>query len=116
LRIAVLWILSQWVPAVFVAMLRALRRHWAHVTTSAHPNAAAEYAWTVIPWLILALCLAPAVHRVLAANEKTTCICGLLVDGMTQPPDFPPAVKNNCIEMQSAVDPIRTVFNCGESP
>ena len=116
MRIAVLWVLLAVAAGVFVAMLGALRHHWAHVTTSAHPNAGAEYVWTVIPWLILALCLAPAVHRVLAANEKTTCICGLLVDGMTQPPDFPPAVKNNCIEMQSAVDPIRTVFNCGNSP
>jgi hypothetical protein len=97
-------------------MLGALRHHRARVTTSAHPNAAAEYVWTVIPWLILALCLAPAVHRVLAADENTTWIRCLLVDGMTQPPNCPPAVENNCVEMQSAVDAIRTVFNCGNSP
>jgi len=85
LRIAVLWVLLAVAAGVFVAMLGALRHHWAHVTTSAHPNAGAEYVWTVIPWLILALCLAPAVHRVLAAEENTTCVCCLLVDGMTQP-------------------------------
>jgi heme/copper-type cytochrome/quinol oxidase subunit 2 len=47
-------------------MLFALRRHRAAVRTSPQPQTAIEYVWTVIPWLILALCVAPAVRRVLA--------------------------------------------------
>jgi heme/copper-type cytochrome/quinol oxidase subunit 2 len=52
---------------VVVATLDAVRRHRAHTTTLVQSNAT-EYVWVVIPWLIVALCVAPAVHRVLAAD------------------------------------------------
>jgi len=112
LRIAILWVVLTTGAGVFVAMLVALRRHRAHVTTSAQSKAAAEYVWTVVPWVIFALCVAPAVRLVLAAGEGDVCIDCHLADGIVQPA-YPPIAKNQCIGMQPAVDPIRTVFNCG---
>lgn len=112
MRIAVLWVLLAIGGGVFAAMLNALRHHRAHLTTSAQPKATAEYVWTVLPWLIVVLCVAPAVQRVLAAAEVDMCMSCHLADGMAQPPAYPPVAENKCIEMQSAVDPIRTRFNC----
>lgn len=71
----------------------------------------AEYVWTVVPWLIVALCAAPAVHRVLAA-EVDMCMSCYLAEGMAQPPTYPPLAESKCIEIQSTLDPIRSVFNC----
>jgi heme/copper-type cytochrome/quinol oxidase subunit 2 len=64
MRVAVLWTLSAIGVAVFVAMFVSVWRHRALATTSV-PGAAAEYAWQMIPCLIVALCAAPAVHRAL---------------------------------------------------
>ena len=86
------------------------------MTTSAQPNAIAEYVWTVVPWLILALCFNVAVHRLLATDEGDVCMSCYLADGMAQPPAYPLIANNKCIEIQSAVDPVRTAFNCGYSP
>ena len=86
------------------------------VRTSAQPNAIAEYVWTAVPWLILALYFVAAVHRLLAAGEGDMCMSCQLGEGIAQPPVYTPIAKNECIEIQSAADPIRTVFNCGYSP
>jgi len=67
MRIAVLWIVLATGASVFVAMLDAARRRRAQATTFVQPNAT-EYVWVLIPWLIVVLCAAPAVHRVLAAE------------------------------------------------
>jgi hypothetical protein len=48
--------------ALFVAVLFALRSHRLRATDS---GAAVEYAWAVLPWVMVALCAAPAVHRFL---------------------------------------------------
>ena len=39
-----------------------------------------------------------------------------LADGLGQPPGYPPLAKNQSIEMQSAVNPIRMVLNGGYAP
>jgi heme/copper-type cytochrome/quinol oxidase subunit 2 len=67
MRIAVLWVVLATGVGVFAAMLAATRLHRAHATTFVQPNAT-EYVWVVIPWLIVAICAAPAIHRVLAAE------------------------------------------------
>jgi len=116
LRITVLWVVLATGAGVFAAMLIALRHHRAHVTTSTQPRAAAEYVWTVVPWLILALGAGPALHRVLAAGEGDVCMSCHLAVVMAQPPPYPPFTTNKCIGTQSAGDPIRTAFKCGYSP
>jgi hypothetical protein len=51
--------------AVLVAVLFAIRSHRLWATDS---RAAVEYAWAVVPWLMVALCAAPAVHRFLGLH------------------------------------------------
>ena len=65
MRIFLLWNLLVASGGVFVAMMLAIRAHRLRVTDS---NAAVEYAWAVLPWVMVALCAAPAVHRLLAAG------------------------------------------------
>ena len=79
-------------------------------------KAIAEYVWTLVTWLILALCVAAAVDRLLAAGAKDMCIACVVADGIGQPPAYPPIATNKSIEMQPAVDAIRTALNCGYSP
>ena len=70
----------------------------------------------MISWLMLTLYLAAAVHRLLAAREDGVCMSCHLADSMAQASAYPPIGNNKCIEEQSAVDPIRTAFNCGHPP
>ena len=79
-------------------------------------KAIAEYVWTLVTWLILALCVAAAVGRLLAANAKDTCMGCVVAEGLGQPPAYLPFATNKCIEMQLAVDAVRTALNCGYSP
>ena len=65
MRVGVLWTLLAIGTAVFGAMLVSEWRHQARATTPV-PKAAAQYVWAMIPCLIVALCAAPAVQRVLA--------------------------------------------------
>jgi hypothetical protein len=51
--------------ALCVAILLATRSHRLRATDS---RAAVEYAWAVVPWVMVALCAAPAVHRILAGG------------------------------------------------
>lgn len=67
MRIAVLWVVLATGTAVLVGMLDAARRHRAQVELFARANAT-EYVWLAIPWVIVALSVAPAVRRVLAAE------------------------------------------------
>ena len=54
---------------VFTAMLVSVWRHQSRAPAAAQPNAVvSEYVWTTVPWIILAICVAPAVHEVLAAG------------------------------------------------
>ena len=50
--------------AVFLAMLVSIRWYNAIVVPPAQSKFAVEYAWSLIPWLIVVLCAAPAVHRI----------------------------------------------------
>jgi heme/copper-type cytochrome/quinol oxidase subunit 2 len=70
MRIAILWAALVMGAAVLVAMLVAMRRHRARAASLAQAIAAAEYLWVVVPWLIVALCVTPAVHRILAAGLR----------------------------------------------
>jgi heme/copper-type cytochrome/quinol oxidase subunit 2 len=63
MRIAVLWTLLAIGVGVLVATLISVWRHQARTTIPAR-KAVAEYVWTLIPFLIVALFVAPSVHRV----------------------------------------------------
>jgi hypothetical protein len=65
MRIFLLWNLLVASGAVVIAMLLAIRSHRLRATD---PRAAVEYAWAVVPWVMAALCAAPAVQRFLAAG------------------------------------------------
>lgn len=68
-RVAFLGFVLLTALAVFIAMLVSVWRHQTHAPTPAKPNAVfREYVWTGVPWIILAICVAPAVHEVLAAG------------------------------------------------
>jgi hypothetical protein len=64
MRVIVLWILLTVGAAVFLAMLVSNRWYKAIVVPPAEWKFAVEYASSLIPWLIVVLCAAPAVHRV----------------------------------------------------
>jgi heme/copper-type cytochrome/quinol oxidase subunit 2 len=68
MRVALLWFMLTISVGLFVQMLLALRNYRAHNTVIRHPRAAVEYGWALVPWLILALGAAPALHRILAAG------------------------------------------------
>lgn len=65
MKIFLLWNLMVASGAVVIAMLLAIRSHRMRATDS---RAAVEYAWAVVPWLTVALCAAPVVHRFFAAG------------------------------------------------
>lgn len=68
MRVALLWFVLAIGGGLFVHMLVALRNCRAHNTVLTHPRAAAEYGWATVPWLIIALVVASAVHRIFAAG------------------------------------------------
>ena len=71
MRVALVWTVLVIALGVFIAMLVGVWRHRAHATTAAQPNAlASEYAWATVPWIIMALCVTPAVRQVLAAERS----------------------------------------------
>jgi hypothetical protein len=65
MKIFLLWNVMVASGAVVIAMLLAIRSHLLRTTDA---RAAVEYAWAVVPWVTVALCAAPAVHRFLAAG------------------------------------------------
>ena len=65
MKLFLLWNLLVASGAVLVAMLLAIRSHRLRAVDS---RAAIECAWAVLPWVMAALCAAPAVHRLLAAG------------------------------------------------
>jgi hypothetical protein len=65
MKIFLLWNLLVASGAVVIAMRLAIRSHRLRATDS---RAAVEYAWAVVPWVMVALCAAPAVQRFLAAS------------------------------------------------
>lgn len=68
MRVALLWFMLAISAGLFVAMLLALRNYRVHNTVRRHSKAAVEYAWAIVPWLIVALGAAPAVRRLFAAG------------------------------------------------
>jgi hypothetical protein len=68
MRVALLWFVLAISGELFVHMLLALRNCRARNTVLTYPRAAAEYGWTTVPWLIIALVVAPAVQRIFAAG------------------------------------------------
>jgi heme/copper-type cytochrome/quinol oxidase subunit 2 len=67
MRMALLWMLLAIGAGVFVAMLLAIWRQGAHRRTP-EPTPIVEYVWAVVPWLLVALCVAPSVRRILASE------------------------------------------------
>jgi hypothetical protein len=65
MRIFLFWNLLVASGALVIAMLLAIRCHRLRRTDW---RAAVEYAWAVVPWLTVALCAAPVVHRFFAAE------------------------------------------------
>ena len=65
MRIFLLWNSLVASGAMVVAMLLAIRSYRLRATDS---RAAVECAWAVVPWVVVALCAAPVVHRFLAAG------------------------------------------------
>ena len=69
MRVAFVWSALVIALVVFIAMLVGVWRHQAHAKVAGHTTAlVSEYVWTTVPWIILAICVAPAVHEVLAAG------------------------------------------------
>jgi heme/copper-type cytochrome/quinol oxidase subunit 2 len=69
MRIAFVWSVLVIALGVFMAMLVSVWRHQSLAPTTGESNTVvSEYVWTSIPWIILAICVAPAVHEVLAAG------------------------------------------------
>ena len=68
MRVVFLWYMLAISVGLFVTMLLALRNHRAHCTVRTHAQAAVEYGWAIVPWLIVALGAAPAVRRLFAAG------------------------------------------------
>jgi hypothetical protein len=62
MAIFLLWNLLVAGGSLLVAVLFAIRSHRLRATDS---RAAVEYAWAVLPWVMVALCAAPVVHRLL---------------------------------------------------
>ena len=68
MRVVALWVVLAISAGVFVAMLLALRNYRARNAVLIPPKAVAEYGWAIVPWLIVALGAAPAVHHIFAAR------------------------------------------------
>jgi heme/copper-type cytochrome/quinol oxidase subunit 2 len=68
MRVALLWFILAIGTGLFMTMLLVLRHHRAHNTLRIHPNAVVEYGWAIVPWVIVAVALAPAVRRLFAAG------------------------------------------------
>jgi heme/copper-type cytochrome/quinol oxidase subunit 2 len=65
MRVALLWTVLVIATGLFLAVLVATWHHRAHPTTPSQPTAVRECFWAMVPWLIVVLAAAPAVHRVL---------------------------------------------------
>jgi heme/copper-type cytochrome/quinol oxidase subunit 2 len=69
MRVAFVWAILLIAIGIFIAMLFSVWRHQFHAPTAARPGAVVnEYVWTTVPWIILAICIAPAMHAVLVAR------------------------------------------------
>jgi hypothetical protein len=68
MRVALLWFMLAISMALFMGMLLALRDYRAHNTVLRHPRGVVEYAWAVVPWVIVAVSAAPAVRRIFTAG------------------------------------------------
>lgn len=71
MRIFTLQLCGAVAALVFVAMLSAIARYRARNLRQGvcQTTALAEYAWAAIPWLMVAVCALPAVHRIVAGHD-----------------------------------------------
>ena len=69
MQVALVWTSLVIALVVFIAMLVGVWRHQAHAKIAGRSTAlVSEYVWSTVPWIIVALSAAPAVHEVLAAG------------------------------------------------
>ena len=68
LRVAFAWFTIAIAIGLFLATLFATHRGRRHMAQPFHSSAVIEYAWALVPWLIVALCLSPAVQRILTTG------------------------------------------------
>ena len=71
MRIVLLWSVLAIAGGAFIAMLAALCQHHVHATGAKPKDFFADAVWSLIPWIIVAVCAAPAVHRILGSSAAT---------------------------------------------
>jgi heme/copper-type cytochrome/quinol oxidase subunit 2 len=70
MRLVALEVLAAVVALVFLALMVATALHRSARAAQALPqgSALAEYLWALVPWLMMAACVIPAVRRIVAAG------------------------------------------------
>jgi len=68
MTVAFAWLTIVIACGLFVGTLFATHIGRRQMAQPFHANAFIEYAWATMPWLIVALCLSPAVHRILTTS------------------------------------------------
>jgi len=69
MRVAFVWTALVIALVVFIAMLVGLWRHQAQAKIAGQSIAlVSEYVWNTVPWIIVALCVAPAVNHFVASE------------------------------------------------
>ena len=69
MRLVVLEVLAVVAALVFLTMLAATAMHRSSFgpEDTYRRSALVEYLWTLVPWLMMAACVLPAVRRIVAA-------------------------------------------------
>jgi heme/copper-type cytochrome/quinol oxidase subunit 2 len=70
MKVVLLCIMLAVSGGVFATMLLATHYNRKRGAVPAHMSAFIEYGWAIIPWLIVALAAAPAIHRVLSTAAE----------------------------------------------
>jgi heme/copper-type cytochrome/quinol oxidase subunit 2 len=70
MRLILLEILAVVAALVFLSMMGAIASHRSasRVQGLRKDSAVSEYLWAVVPWLMIAACVLPAVRRILALD------------------------------------------------
>jgi len=70
MRIVILEILAVVALLTFLSMLGSIAKHRAAARADDpwRDSALAEYLWAMVPWLMTAACLVPAVRRIIASG------------------------------------------------
>jgi heme/copper-type cytochrome/quinol oxidase subunit 2 len=67
-RVGLVWLTIAVAGGLFLATLLATYRSRRRVERPFHASAVTEYAWATVPWVILALCMSPAVQHILRSG------------------------------------------------